>query len=159
MKILLKVNGEAHECEVEPRALLSDVLREELHLTGTHVGCEHGACGACTVHIDGVANRSCLVLAAMCDGQAIVTVEGTRDDPKGDVLRRQFMKHHALQCGFCTPGMLMMGLDILRRHERPSEEVIQKELSGQVCRCTDYLGIVEAIRAAGEELAAADRRP
>lgn len=159
MKIAFQVNGTTRECEVEPRALLSDVLRETLHLTGTHIGCEHGACGACTVHIDGVASRSCLVLAAMCDGQAVVTVEGMRDDPKAEVLRRQFTAHHALQCGFCTPGMLMMGLDILRRHERPSAELIRKELSGQVCRCTGYQGIVEAIRAAGEALAAGERRP
>lgn len=160
MKILLNVNGEARECDVEPRALLSDVLREGLRLTGTHIGCEHGACGACTVHINGVASRSCLVLAAMCDGQTIVTIEGVRSAPAADLLRRQFVKYHALQCGFCTPGMLMTGLDILRRHKRPSEGVIRKEMSGQVCRCTGYLGIVEAIRAAGEELAASgDHRP
>lgn len=159
MKISLKVNGEARERELEPRALLCDFLREDLHLTGTHVGCEHGACGACTVHIDGVASRSCLVLAAMCDGQSVVTVEGVRDDHRADVLRRQFMKHHGLQCGFCTPGMLMMGLDILRRHKQPSEEIIRNELSGQICRCTGYVGIVEAIRAAAEELADVNQRP
>jgi len=139
---------------VEPRESLADVLRERCGLTATHLGCEHGACGACTVLVDGKVTRSCITLAAMCDGRSVQTLEGLLNDPRMDVLRRHFHQSHALQCGFCTPGMLVMGRDILLRFRRPDEKTVRHELSGQICRCTGYQGIVEAIVAAGEELAA-----
>jgi carbon-monoxide dehydrogenase small subunit len=153
MQIKLKVNGKPHTLVIEPRETLADVLRERLNLTATHLGCEHGACGACTVSVDGLATRACLVFAAMCQDRDITTLEGTREDAVLTVLRRHFHEKHALQCGFCTPGMLMMARDILLRHTAPTEPVIRHELSGQICRCTGYAGIVAAIHAAGQELA------
>ncbi len=150
--IRLTLNGEQITQDVEPRAILADTLREACGLTGTHLGCEHGACGACTVALDGMAVRSCVVLAVMCDGRAVETIEGTRGDPVMEVIRRHFHESHALQCGFCTPGMLMMARDILARHAKPDEALIRAQLSGQVCRCTGYMGIVAAIMAAAAEL-------
>ena len=153
MTVLLTLNGAPTAHAVEPREILADFLRERCGLTGTHLGCEHGACGACTVSVDGVATRSCVMLAAMCDGRRVETIEGLRNDPGLAVLRRHFHQLHAVQCGFCTPGMLMMARDILRRHRRPSEATVRHELSGQICRCTGYAGIVAAILAAAAELA------
>jgi carbon-monoxide dehydrogenase small subunit len=140
--------------DVEPRLTLADFVRDRCGLTATHLGCEHGACGACTVIVDGLLTRSCLQLAAMCDGRSVQTLEGLRNDPAMDLLRRHFHHSHALQCGFCTPGMLIAGRDILRRHPRPDAATVRHELSGQICRCTGYANIVKAIVAAGEEMAA-----
>jgi aerobic carbon-monoxide dehydrogenase small subunit len=151
-EVRLTINGEAVSLSIEPRESLSDVLRDRLHLTGTHVGCDHGACGACTVLLDGTPVRSCIVLAARCDGHAVTTVEGTRRDPLVAVLRRHFHEKHAVQCGFCTPGMLFMAADIIRRHPDPTEAAVRAELAGQICRCTGYVGIVAAILSCAAEL-------
>jgi carbon-monoxide dehydrogenase small subunit len=150
--VSLTLNGTEVAHEVEPRLTLADFLRERCGLTATHLGCEHGACGACTVMVDGAASRACLLLAAMCDGCAVETLEGLRDDPVMAVLREHFHQRHALQCGFCTPGMLIMARDILQRLPRPDAPTVRHELSGQICRCTGYANIVSAIVAAGEEL-------
>jgi len=151
--ITLNLNGEATTLAVEPRETLADAVRERLGLTATHLGCEHGACGACTVDVDGKVTRACLMLAVMADGRSVSTLEGLDADPGIALLRRHFHDGHALQCGFCTPGMLMMGRDILARHKTPDAATIRKELSGQICRCTGYANIVAAIEAAGKELA------
>ena len=152
ISLQLELNGAKITCDVEPRETLADFLRERCRLTATHLGCEHGACGACTVAVDGQATRSCLRLAVMCQGRSIQTLEGLENDPLMEVLRRHFHEKHALQCGFCTPGMLMMARDILLRMVRPDAEVVRNQLSGQICRCTGYAGIVKAIVAAGQEL-------
>jgi carbon-monoxide dehydrogenase small subunit/2-furoyl-CoA dehydrogenase 2Fe-2S iron sulfur subunit len=142
------VNGRRYQEQVEPRLLLSDFLRHKLGLTGTHVGCEHGVCGACTVRLDGTAVRSCLMLAAQVDGAEIQTVEGLAGEEL-TVLQRAFRDEHALQCGFCTPGILMAATDLLERG-RPTREEVVDLLSGQICRCTGYEPIVEAIVKAAE---------
>ena len=139
------VNGRAHIEAVEPRLLLSDFLRYRLGLTGTHVGCEHGVCGACTVRLDGVAVRSCLLFAIQADGSEIVTVEGLAVDGVLTPLQEAFHRHHALQCGFCTPGILVAAEDLLAREHPPTREEIVDMLSGQLCRCTGYTPIVDAI--------------
>ena len=141
----IAVNGRRHREEVEPRLLLSDFIRHRLGLTGTHVGCEHGVCGACTVKVDGVAVRSCLMLAAQVDGAEIVTVEGLAGSGELTPLQQAFRRHHALQCGFCTPGILLAADDLLSREPMPSREAIVDMLSGQLCRCTGYAPIVDAI--------------
>ena len=143
--ITTTVNGRRYREEVEPRLLLSDLLRGQLGLTGTHVGCEHGVCGACTVKLDGIAVRSCLLLAVQADGAEIVTVEGLAGDGSLTPLQEAFRRHHALQCGFCTPGILMAADDLLSREPTPTREQIVDLLSGQLCRCTGYTPIVEAI--------------
>jgi carbon-monoxide dehydrogenase small subunit len=153
--ITLTLNGTPVTHTVEPRETLADVIRERCGLTATHLGCEHGACGACTVDIDGKTTRSCLQLAVMADGRSVTTLEGLATDPAMIVLKRHFHESHALQCGFCTPGMLLTGRDILSRHRSPNAATIRKELSGQLCRCTGYANIVKAIEAAGQELAGA----
>ena len=139
------VNGRRYREEVEARLLLSDFLRHRLGLTGTHVGCEHGVCGACTVRLDGDAVRSCLVFAAQVDGSELVTVEGLAANGDLTPLQQAFRRHHALQCGFCTPGILIATEDLLARSERPTRAEIVDMLSGQLCRCTGYTGIVDAI--------------
>jgi 2-furoyl-CoA dehydrogenase 2Fe-2S iron sulfur subunit len=139
------VNGRLQSETVEPRLLLSDFLRYRLGLTGTHVGCEHGVCGACTVRLDGVAVRSCLLLAVQADGADVVTVEGLARDGKLTRLQKAFHEHHSLQCGFCTPGILIAAEDLLSRKASPSREEIVDLLSGQLCRCTGYAPIVDAI--------------
>jgi 2-furoyl-CoA dehydrogenase 2Fe-2S iron sulfur subunit len=139
------VNGRRHHEEVEPRLLLSDFLRHTLGLTGTHVGCEHGVCGACTIRLDGVAVRSCLLLTAQADGSAIETVEGLAADGELHPLQEAFRAHHALQCGFCTAGILMAATDLLERDGTPTREAIVDMLSGHLCRCTGYEPIVDAI--------------
>ena len=143
--IALTVNGESVEAEVAPRQHLADFLRETLHLTGTHLGCEHGVCGACTVMIDGAPARSCITLAISCDGAEIRTVESFDDDPVMAQLRAAFTAEHALQCGFCTPGMLATARDIVTRLPGADEARIRRELSGTLCRCTGYVGVVRAI--------------
>ncbi|MCP1912543.1 carbon-monoxide dehydrogenase small subunit [Bradyrhizobium elkanii] len=147
--ISVKVNGERYVIrDVEPRMLLSDFLRDRLGLTGTHVGCEHGVCGACTVLVNGDSARSCLMLAVQIDGADIVTVEGLGSPEELNVLQLQFREHHGLQCGYCTPGMLMTGEDLLRKYPLATDEDIREGLSGNLCRCTGYQNIVAAIRSA-----------
>ncbi|RAI03347.1 carbon monoxide dehydrogenase [Acuticoccus sediminis] len=154
-EVKLTVNGRAVSREVEDRTLLVEFIREHLGLTGTHVGCDTSQCGACTVHIDGKAVKSCTVFAAQVDGAEITTIEGLA---KGDTLhpmQEAFRTHHGLQCGFCTPGMIMMAVDIVKRHpEGLDEETIRKELEGNICRCTGYHNIVKAIDAAASEMKA-----
>jgi aerobic carbon-monoxide dehydrogenase small subunit len=149
MRVALTVNGDRHEIDVEPRRLLSDVLRHDLGLTGTHVGCEHGVCGCCTVLVDEEPARSCLMLAATADGSRIDTVEGlAKPDGTLHPLQEAFQKHHGLQCGFCTPGFLMLAATVYRDAPTMTDEQIRTALGGQLCRCTGYVGIVRAVRAA-----------
>jgi carbon-monoxide dehydrogenase small subunit len=144
-EITLKVNGRQFTCTVEPRLLLSDFLRHEIGLTGTHVGCEHGVCGACTVLLDGDAVRSCLMFAVQANGRQVTTVEGLSDDPENlHPLQAAFWEAHGLQCGFCTPGILMTLVPFLKENPNPSEEQVREALSGNLCRCTGYQKIVEA---------------
>ena len=152
--VRLTVNGAAREGRCPPRKLLVDFLREDLTLTGTHVGCEHGVCGACTVLVDGEAARSCLMLAVQADGAEIVTVEGLARDGKLHPLQEAFREHHGLQCGFCTPGMLLAALDFLSVNPDPSEAEIREGLSAVLCRCTGYHGILKAVQAAAPVLRA-----
>ena len=149
-ELTVTVNGRHYGEEVEPRLLLSDFLRHTLGLTGTHVGCEHGVCGACTVRLDGAAVRSCLLLAVQADGAEIQTVEGLAADGDLTPLQAAFREAHALQCGFCTPGILMAAEDFLKRTPTPSRPEVTEMLSGHLCRCTGYEPIVDAIlRVAG----------
>ncbi len=152
--INVTVNGVSHDAIVEPRIGLADFLRGELGLTGTHVGCEHGVCGACTVLVDGQAVRSCLVLAVQVDGAEVTTVEGLAG-PEGQLhpIQQAFTDEHALQCGFCTPGFLMAIHEMLEDDPSPSEEEMRDVLGGQLCRCTGYQGILRAVRAAAVEVA------
>jgi len=145
MNIEVTVNGRRYREAAEPRLLLSDFLRHGLGLTGTHVGCEHGVCGACTVMLDGVSVRSCLVLAVQTHGAEIATVESLARNGTLSPLQDAFHRHHALQCGFCTPGILMATLDFLERYESPTRAQVQELLSGHLCRCTGYEPIVQAI--------------
>ena len=144
--IKVTVNGTVYEREVEPRMLLSDFLRQELGLTGTHVGCEHGVCGACTVILNGDSARACLCFAIQTDGAVIETVENLGTPDNLNPLQQSFQKHHALQCGYCTPGILMTGTDFLRKFPAATNEQIRDALSGNLCRCTGYQHIVQAIR-------------
>jgi carbon-monoxide dehydrogenase small subunit len=150
--LTLNVNGETVTTHVEPRESLADVLRERLSLTATHIGCEHGACGACSVEVDGKVVRSCLMLGVMAEGRAIKTLEGLRDDPILALLRRTFHEKHGVQCGFCTPGMLVMARDLLKNRKVTSERDVREGMAGQICRCTGYSGIIRAILAAAEEM-------
>ena len=145
--IKVTVNSEVHEHDVEPRLLLSDFLRSTLGLTGTHVGCEHGVCGACTVMVDGDSVRSCLMFAVQADGCRIETVEGLGAIGSLNRLQQAFHEHHALQCGFCTPGMLVTATDLMKKYPLATDEEIRKGLSGNLCRCTGYQHIVQAVRA------------
>jgi len=144
----LTVNGVRHELNVEPRWLLVDVIREVLGLTGTHIGCEHGVCGTCTVLVNGETVRSCLMLAAGADGAEILTVEGLSRGERLHPLQEAFREAQGLQCGFCTPGMLMLALELLREKPSPTEPEIREAISANLCRCTGYQGIVDAIRLA-----------
>jgi len=146
--IRVTVNGTAYERTVEPRLLLADFLRGTLGLTGTHVGCEHGVCGACTVLVDGDSMRACLLFAVQLDGRSIETVESLGTPGKLNPLQEAFREHGALQCGFCTPGMLMTATDLLRKYPLASDDEIRAGLSGNLCRCTGYAHIVAAVRAA-----------
>ncbi|MGH7039699.1 MAG: (2Fe-2S)-binding protein [Stellaceae bacterium] len=145
MKVAFTVNGNGVAVEVEPRLSLADCLRDTLRLTGTHIGCEHGVCGACTVIVDGEAVRSCLMLAVQIDGSTVTTIEGLSQDEGLSPLQTAFRKHHALQCGFCTPGILTTAHALLSEEPDVSEERIRSVLSGNLCRCTGYIPIVEAI--------------
>jgi aerobic-type carbon monoxide dehydrogenase small subunit (CoxS/CutS family) len=152
MNITVSINGSEYSGEVEPRTLLSDFIRHGAGLTGTHVGCEQGVCGACTVELDGEPVRSCLMLAVQADGRSLVTVEGlAAPDGSLTALQRAFVEHHALQCGFCTSGFLISARALLRRVPHPSEQEIREELAGNLCRCTGYEGIVAAVQAAARE--------
>ena len=156
IRISLTVNSTRYERTVEPRLLLSDFLRHELGLTGTHVGCEHGVCGACTVLLDGDAVRSCLLFAVQADGRQIATVEGLAPAPDElNPLQAAFRESHGLQCGFCTPGILMSMTAFLRDHPGPDERQIREALSGHLCRCTGYRHIVEAVQLAASRVAGA----
>ena len=143
--VTLEVNGQSRSGQAETRTLLSDFLRHELGLYGTHVGCEHGVCGACTVMVDGRAVRSCTQFAVECDSAAVRTVEGLAARGELSILQQAFRQHHALQCGFCTAGILMSATDFLNRHPDPSEAEVRNMLSGHICRCTGYYPIVAAI--------------
>ncbi|OLC59332.1 MAG: hypothetical protein AUH77_01725 [Candidatus Rokubacteria bacterium 13_1_40CM_4_69_39] len=150
--VRLTVNGVAREGRCEPRKLFVDFLREDLGLTGTHVGCEHGVCGACTILIDGEAARSCIMLAVQADGAEILTIEGLAQNGKLHPLQEAFREHHGLQCGFCTPGMLMTALDLLRTNPSPTEAEIREGISAVLCRCTGYHGIIRAVEAAARAM-------
>jgi aerobic carbon-monoxide dehydrogenase small subunit len=152
-KIQLTVNGKQYEKEVEPRLLLSDFLRHELCLTGTHVGCEHGLCGACTILFDGQSMRSCLMFAVQADGHDIRTVESLGTPEEMHPLQEAFSEKHALQCGFCTPGILMSLVPFLEENPSPSEEEIREAIDGNLCRCTGYANIIEAVKLASEKMA------
>jgi 2-furoyl-CoA dehydrogenase 2Fe-2S iron sulfur subunit len=155
--VTLEVNGRARRGSAEPRTLLSDFIRHELGLYGTHVGCEHGVCGACTVMVDDRAVRSCMQFAVECDGARLRTVEDLADDGSLNALQRAFRKHHALQCGFCTAGILMSATDLLARHPAPTEAEVRDMLSGHLCRCTGYAPIVAAILEAAGAMRAGER--
>jgi len=147
LRISLTVNGVRHEKDVEPRLLLADFLRETLGLTGTHIGCEHGVCGACTVLLNGDSVRSCLTFAVQLDGAEIETVESLGSVEDLSPLQQAYREHGALQCGFCTPGMLITSIDMLKKYPLASDEEIREGLSGNLCRCTGYAHIVDAVRA------------
>ena len=155
VSISLTVNGRRVEAAVAPRTHLADLLREDLGLTGTHLGCEHGVCGACTVVIDGEIARSCITYAVTCDGRDVKTIEGFDDDAEMERLRRAFSAEHALQCGYCTPGMLIAARDLLRRRRELTATDIRVAMSGNLCRCTGYAGIVRAVASVQRDLAEA----
>ena len=146
--ITMTVNGEARTGEAEPRMTLADFLRDELRLTGTHLGCEHGVCGACTVLLDGSSVRSCLLLAVQADGASIETVEGLAQGDELHPIQEAFWAEHALQCGFCTPGFLMTAVELLRENPDPTEDEVRHAISGNLCRCTGYVNIIKAVRTA-----------
>jgi carbon-monoxide dehydrogenase small subunit len=151
--IRLRINGSVVADEVPARLSLADFVRERRNLTGTHLGCEHGVCGACTVLVDGEPARSCLMLAVACDDRTVETIEGFAGDAVMAALRRNFHQHHALQCGFCTPAMLITACDLIRRGRAGSEHEIRQGLAGNICRCTGYTNIVTAITEAAKEIA------
>ena len=153
MDIQLNVNGQAQRLSIEPRALLADVLRDQLQLTGTHVGCDTSQCGCCTVLLDGQAVKSCSVLAAQADGSEVTTIEGLSQGDRLHPVQAAFTQCHALQCGFCTPGMIMATVGLLRRCPKPSDADIAEGLSGNLCRCTGYVNIAAAVRQAAKEQA------
>jgi carbon-monoxide dehydrogenase small subunit len=148
LHVALEVNGEPREVDVEPRRLLVQLLREDLNLTGTHVGCDTSQCGACTVHVDGRAVKSCTMLAAQADGTYVTTIEGLSDGVNLHPLQQGFWEKHGLQCGFCTPGMIMTAADLLRRNSDPTDDEIRHAIEGNICRCTGYHNIVLAVREA-----------
>jgi carbon-monoxide dehydrogenase small subunit len=150
-KISVKVNGTAREAEVEPRLLLVHFIREVLSLTGTHIGCETTSCGACTVLLDGKPIKSCTAFAVQADGRDVMTVEGLEKDGKLDRIQEGFFQEHGLQCGFCTPGMLMTGYSLLKANPSPSEHDIRWAISGNLCRCTGYVNIVKSIQHAAQK--------
>ena len=158
-KIALTVNGKRYEEEVEVRVTLADFIRHQLGLTGTHLGCEHGVCGACTVLVDGLSARSCLMLAVQAAGREVTTVEGLAVDGKLNALQQAFRDNHGLQCGFCTPGMLTTLLEFLRDNPDPTEQEVRVALSGNLCRCTGYQNIVIATLAAAKKLKQGAAKP
>ena len=146
IEVNVKVNGQQYKRKVDPRVLLVDFLRDELGLTGTHIGCDTGHCGACTVLLGGVAVKSCLLLAAQANNSEVLTIEGVSAGEKLHPLQQAFLDHQALQCGYCTPGMILSSLYLLKRNPNPSEDEIRKAIDGNLCRCTGYLGIVKAVQ-------------
>jgi len=152
MRVQLSINGETHEADVEPRLLLVHLIRENLRLTGTHIGCDTTHCGACTVLLDGRPVKSCTVFAVQANGRQLMTVEGLEQDGTLHPLQEAFMTEHGLQCGYCTPGMLMTGYAFLRKTPRPSEDDIRRAISGNLCRCTGYVNIVKAVQRAAATL-------
>jgi aerobic carbon-monoxide dehydrogenase small subunit len=152
VKIQVKVNGTAHTSEVEPRLLLVHYLRDVLNLTGTHVGCDTSQCGACTILVNGLSAKACTMFAVQADGADIMTIEGLATDGKLHPIQEGFWEKHGLQCGFCTPGMIMAAYQILQRHKNPSEAEIRHQLEGNLCRCTGYHNIVRAIQYAAEKM-------
>ena len=157
MKIALTVNGRRVSGDVQPRVSLADFLRESLRLTGTHLGCEHGVCGACTVLLDGAAVRSCLLFAVQAEGAEVTTVEGLAPEGALNDLQQAFREHHALQCGFCTPGFLTTAHAFLQENPNPNDDEVRAALSGNICRCTGYIGIVEAVLATARSRAEGKR--
>lgn len=151
LKVQMTVNGEEASADVEARTLLVEFLREHIALTGTHVGCDTSQCGACVVHVDGQAIKSCTIFAAQCEGSTVVTIEGLSDGDTLHPMQEAFRDNHGLQCGFCTPGMVMAAVDIVARHPHLDEPIVRRELEGNLCRCTGYHNIVKSV------LAAADR--
>ena len=158
-KVSMTVNAKAATADIDPRTLLVQFLRENLRLTGTHVGCDTSQCGACVVHLDGRAVKSCTTLAASCDGSKVVTIEGLAEGGKLHPMQEAFREHHGLQCGFCTPGMIMSSIGIVNRHagETLDEATVRHELEGNICRCTGYHNIVKAILAAAETMGSAKK--
>jgi carbon-monoxide dehydrogenase small subunit len=152
MEITLNLNGRDHTISVEPRRTLADAIRDDCGLTGTHMGCEHGICGTCTVLLDGAPVRSCLMFAVQADGKSIRTVEGLADGDDLHPLQKSFMKHHALQCGFCTPGFLVLAAGILENDPDIGDEALAEALSANLCRCTGYANILKAVRTAADEM-------
>ena len=153
MQVSMTVNGEVYDRAVEPRKTLADFLREDCALTGTHLGCEHGVCGACTVLLDGAAIRSCLMFAVQADGSDLTTIEGLADGSKLGVVQEAFRQEHGLQCGFCTPGFVVSVHAFLAEHPSPTRDEIRDAMSGNLCRCTGYQGIIRAVERAADELA------
>ena len=149
--VSLTVNGRQVSAEVEPRTLLVQMLREKLDLTGTHVGCDTSQCGACVVHVDGASIKSCTILAVQCEGTQVTTIEGLAQGDKLHPMQEAFREHHGLQCGFCTPGMVMSAVDLLKNNPKPTEREIREWLEGNICRCTGYHNIVKAIQAASTQ--------
>ena len=151
MKVTITVNGKTHESEVEPRTLLVQYVRDTLGLTGTNIGCDTSSCGACTVHLNGEAVKSCTILAAQADGYAVTTIEGMSKDGVMHPMQQAFMENHGLQCGFCTPGMVMAAVGLLNENANPTEDDIRIGLEGNLCRCTGYHNIVQSVLAAAKK--------
>ena len=154
IEITLRVNNKPRRATITPRLLLSDFLRHDLHLHGTHVGCEHGVCGACTVIVDGLAIRSCLMFAVQADGFEVTTVDSLGSIKKLHPLQQAFWEEHGLQCGFCTPGMLMVAIELLSKNPNPTEDEVREAISGNLCRCTGYQNIVKSIMSAAKKMQA-----
>ena len=153
ISVALDINGREHRAEIDPRMLLVEFIRRRAGLTGTHVGCDTSQCGACTVHLDGIAVKSCTVFAAQAEGHAVTTIEGVSPEEGLNPLQAAFKEHHALQCGFCTPGMIMSALDMIRRGDATDEAAVRAGLEGNICRCTGYQNIVAAILAGAGAMA------
>jgi aerobic carbon-monoxide dehydrogenase small subunit len=158
MNVTITVNGAAQTADVEPRLLLVHFLREVLGLTGTHVGCDTTSCGACTILLDGTPVKSCTMFAVQADGREVTTVEGLKQNGQLHPIQAAFKEEHGLQCGFCTPGMMLTGAALLQENTSPSDEDVRWAISGNICRCTGYMNIVKAIQAAGREMAASTER-
>lgn len=152
ISVTITVNGQQETRDVEPRTLLVQFLREHLQLTGTHVGCDTSQCGACVVHVDGKSVKACTILAAQAQGAQVTTIEGLARDGRLHPMQEAFREHHALQCGFCTPGMIMSAVDLAQRNPNPSEETVRHELEGNLCRCTGYHNIVKAVMAGAQAM-------
>ena len=151
-RVSVKINGDKITKEVSDNVILSDFIRDKLALTGTHVGCDTSQCGACVIHLDGNSVKSCTILVADCDGSEITTIEGLASNGKMHPMQESFKKHHGLQCGFCTPGMVMSAVDLLQKNKNPSEQEIRDWLEGNICRCTGYQGIVAAVKDAASKM-------